>query len=327
MFTIRLLSLLSAFFLFSVSLAAQITFTQDDVRFFEKKSSSYQRWLDKTGLGEALYFDRLMLSKENTSLGMLLNIKATDLDTAISLWNRARTDYYSSTGDSLEKKLFMTFVEFMEIPPEQGNIQIYVKDATGEYIKCFYVFVWENEGLIMTKNSIGGCREMIDLNITLNPVRVVRISGKKTTTVPKNLSTDDVFNGIEKFVRERYGVQQCEDRTPVVKVVRTNVSMTVTIENLCKVVLTDEQKSYWCKIMEAMDIVCNDMRRERLIFKFDYLAGSNTLSGYLSGKFGSGVYYPRSESGYYDMEPDFSSYLRTFHSQFQVELKSYLDKL
>ncbi|MFM8373719.1 MAG: hypothetical protein ACKOCO_15155, partial [Bacteroidota bacterium] len=170
MFTIRQLSLLSAFLLFSVSLAAQITFTQDDIRFFEKKSASYQRWLDKTGLGEALYFDKLMLSKENKSLGMLLNIKATDLDTAVSLWNRARTDYYSSTGDSLENKLFMTFTEFMEIPPEQGNIQIYVKDARGEYIKCFYVFVWEREGRIMTKDSIGGCKDNIDLNITLNPV-------------------------------------------------------------------------------------------------------------------------------------------------------------
>ena len=327
MFTIRQLSLLSAFLLFSVSLAAQITFTQDDIRFFEKKSASYQRWLDKTGLGEALYFDKLMLSKENKSLGMLLNIKATDLDTAVSLWNRARTDYYSSAGDSLENKLFMTFTEFMEIPPEQGNIQIYVKDARGEYIKCFYVFVWEREGRIMTKDSIGGCKDNIDLNITLNPVKVVKIPGKKTTTVTKRLSTDEVFNGIESFIRERYVMQLCEDRNPVVKVERTNVSMTVTIENLCKVVLTDEQKSYWCKIMEAMGVACNDMRRERLEFKFDYLTGSNTLSGYLSGKFGSGVYYPRSESGYYDMEPDFSSYIRTFHSQFQVDLKSYLDNL
>ena len=327
MFTIRQLSLLSAFLLFSVSLAAQITFTQDDIRFFEKKSASYQRWLDKTGLGEALYFDKLMLSKENKSLGMLLNIKATDLDTAVSLWNRARTDYYSSAGDSLENKLFMTFTEFMEIPPEQGNIQIYVKDARGEYIKCFYVFVWEREGRIMTKDSIGGCKDNIDLNITLNPVKVVKIPGKKTTTVTKRLSTDEVFNGIESFIRERYVMQLCEDRNPVVKVERTNVSMTVTIENLCKVVLTNEQKSYWCKIMEAMGVACNDMRRERLEFKFDYLTGSNTLSGYLSGKFGSGVYYPRSESGYYDMEPDFSSYIRTFHSQFQVDLKSYLDNL
>ncbi|MEY3249695.1 MAG: hypothetical protein RL742_1738, partial [Bacteroidota bacterium] len=141
------------------------------------------------------------------------------------------------------------------------------------------------------------------------------------------LDSKQVFDGIETFLKKKYTKTNCYDRYPKLRVeLRTETVLKISISDLCKLVLTDEEKSAWCILMEALGGNCNDMRRERLEFTFRYLSGSNELSGELTGKFGSGVYRPR-ESGYMDMEPDFSDYLKDFHLKFQGELKAHLNKL
>ena len=49
------------------------------------------------------------------------------------------------------------------------------------------------------------------------------------------------------------------------------------------------------------------------------------LTGSLTGKFGSGVYKPRT-SGYMDMEPDFEEdFLKPYVQRFNNDLKKYLE--
>jgi len=119
--------------------AQTIKFDAENLAFFQNKAERYQRWLDQTGLGTALRVTKVRLKKDSTELELLLRANSTDLDTAIALWNRAKDDYNLSTGQPLEEKLFQTFVAFMEIPPEQGNVQVYVLDADGAFIPCFFV--------------------------------------------------------------------------------------------------------------------------------------------------------------------------------------------
>ncbi len=323
----KTLPVTAALLLFCSFLNAQITFNSDDAAFFNEKAEKYQRWLDKTGLGRALRFDKLRLKDDSTELEMFLLMKSTDLDTAISMWSQVKKDFQSSPDRaSLEEKLFLTFVDFMEIPPEQGNVQIYVKDAAGEYIKCFFVAAGVKKGKVVSREQIGECRADINFNIPISPAPVKKVTGKRTTFVQKQLGTDEVFSAIERFIRQQYGVTRCYDRTPELNVTKNGAAMTLTVENLCRVVLTNENQSLWCDVMNSMGISCNDMRRERLEFKFTYQEGSNALTGTLSGKFGSGVYKPRA-SGYFDMEPDFSDYINSFHRDFQSQLKEYLNKL
>ncbi len=311
---------------FSGRLAAQtIRFSADDFAFFTHKTEAYQRWLDLNGLGQALHVTKVRLKKDSTELELLLHVNATDLDTAIALWNRAQDDVRLSSDQPLEEKLFQTFADFMEIPPAQGNVQVYVLDADGAYIPCFYVAIWEEDGRIRTDSRIRECKDK-PIAVSLAPLPLRKTVKGQTAEIERRLTGKQVFDGIEAFLKAKYTRTNCYDRRPEVLVeLRTETFLRISISDLCRVVLTDEQKSIWCRTAETLGWKCNDLRRERLEFEFTYLSGSNSLSGRLTGKFGSGVYRPRA-SGYMDMEPDFNDYLETFHLKFQQELKAYLEK-
>ncbi|MEZ4919362.1 MAG: hypothetical protein R2792_09670 [Saprospiraceae bacterium] len=305
--------------------AQRIRFTAEDFRFFNKKSEHYQRWLDATGLGQALGVTKVRLKRDSTELEMLLHLNETQLDTAIALWCRAQDDVRLSSDQTLEEQLFRTFAAFMEIPPEQGNIQVYVLDSDGVYIPCFYVAIWEEEGYVRSESKLRECKDK-PIAISLSPLPLRKTVKGRTIETPQNLTSKQVFDRIEAFLRKKYTQTNCYDRYPKVLVEdRTETFLRVSITDLCRVVLTDEQKSLWCQGMELIGWPCNDVRRERLEFEFTYLSGSNSLTGRLTGKFGSGVYKPRT-SGYMDMEPDFEDYLDTFHLKFKQELKKYLEQ-
>jgi hypothetical protein len=310
---------------YSTRLSSQVAFTTEDLEFFQQKAAVYQQWLDKTGLGEAIHVTKVRLKKDSTELELLLHVNATDLDTAIALWNRAKDDYSLTNGQLLEEKLFQTLAAFMEIPPSQGNVQVYVLDEDGAYIPCFYVGIWEEAGNIRTESKMRDCKDKpIDLNLRPLPLR--RTINGKTTEIQRNLTSAQVFDSIEAFLKRKYTRTTCYDRRPEMLVeLRTESTLRISISDLCRVVLTDEKNSPWCRAVEALGWKCTDVRRERLEFEFTYLSGSNNLSGRLVGKFGSGVYRPR-KSGYLDMEPDFNDYLDTYHLRFQQELKTHLEK-
>ncbi len=302
-----------------------ITFNEKDTPFFDQKSVAYQRWLDKTGLGAALQVTKLRLKKDSTELEMLLRVNATDLDSAIALWNRCKDDYHLATGQDIEEKLFWNFSSFMEIPPAQGNVQVYVLDSDGAYIPCFYVGIWEENGSIRWDSKIRECKDK-PLDIQLKPLVLTQTTRGKTTEIKKARTSEDVFNSIMAFLSGRYGAVNCHDRKPEIEEEsRNETSMRVSISDLCRVVLTDEKESMWCRGVKLLGWDCNDVRRERLEFEFTYATGSDRISGKLTGKFGSGVYRPR-KSGYMDMEPDFNDYLDDFHRKFQLALKAYLEK-
>ena len=252
-------------------------------------------------------------------------MNTTDLDTAIALWNRCKDDYHLATNQDFEEKLFRNFASFMEIPPAQGNVQVYVLDGDGAYIPCFYVGIWEESGTIRWESKMRECRDK-PLDIQLKPLVFQKTTRGKTTELKKARSSTDVFDRIMAFLGARYGATDCYDRKPEVEEEsRTETSLHVSVSDLCRVVLTDEKRSLWCDGVEVLGWKCNDVRRERLEFEFNFAPGSDRISGKLTGKFGSGVYRPRT-SGYMDMEPDFNDYLEEFHRKFQLALKAYLEK-
>ena len=322
---IPLFALLASLFFCPRIPAQTIAFTAEDLFFFQQKADTFQRWLNKTGLGTALQTSKVRLKKDSTELELLLRVNTGDLDTAIALWNRAKDDYSLTAGQPLEETLFQTFAHFMEIPPAQGNVQVYVLDSDGAYVPCFFVGIWEEKGRIRTEARIRECKDK-PVDINLHPLPLRKPVKGKTSEIRRQLSSAQVFDGIETFLREKYIRTDCYNRYPELLVeLRTESFLRISISDLCRVVLTDEQKGLWCRTVETLGWQCNDVRRERLEFEFNYLTGSNNLSGRLVGKFGSGVYKPR-KSGYMDMEPDFIDYLDAFHIKFQQALKAYLEK-
>lgn len=297
----------------------------EDLEFFQSQSIAYQQWLDKTGLGKALAVQEVKLKKSGTELELHLRLRPTDLDSAIGLWRQIKADFQSTSDQSLEEKLFRVFVHKMEIPPAQGNVQIYVFDKKGNYIPCFYVPIWEEKGFIKSEEVVGECRDK-PIDIRFKPQQIRQTLKGKTTMVERQLSSDEVFDRAVQFLRNKYGRSECYDRYPeIVEELRTETILKVSVTDLCRVVLTEEQNSLWCKSVEALGWKCNDVRRERLEFEFFYPGNSKSLTGKLTGKFGSGVYRPR-KSGYMDMEPDFEDYLDAFNLKLHQELKVWLEK-
>jgi len=264
-------------------------------------------------------------------LELLLLLRTNDPDTAVALWKNINQRFPESAADTLalEAELFQTFARQMQIPPDKGNVQIYIRDWRGMYIPCFYVWIWSEKGVLKSEVRLNECRAKI-FDVTIKPVTVRQTAKGKRTEVPRKVPPNEVFDEILRFAREQYEVTTCYDRQPKVEVdyqKTKNNTLEFTVTDLCRVVLSDEQKSTWCLILDKLGYPCNDVRRERLVFTFNYIPTDTgyQLQGRLQGLFGSGVYKPR-VSGYMDMEPDFDDYLSTYVNGFQERLKIRLQK-
>ena len=312
-------------------LAAQTEDLSTNLPFFRQTLPQYQRWLDATGLGRVLRVDSFQLKKNNGELELLLLLRTNDPDTAVAMWKSINLSFPERGGDTLalEAELFHTFARQMQIPPDRGNVQIYIRDRRGMYIPCFYVWIWSEDGVLKTEVRYNECRYKT-FDVTVKPVTVRQTAKGKKTEIPRKVQPNEVFDEILRFAREQYEVTQCYDRFPRVEVdyqKTKNSTLEFTVTDLCRVVLSDEKKSSWCEILDTLGFPCNDARRERLVFSFTYIPNDTgyQLQCRLQGLFGSGVYKPRI-SGYMDMEPDFDDYLSTYVNGFQNRLAKRLQK-
>ncbi|GJM31689.1 MAG: hypothetical protein DHS20C18_06900 [Saprospiraceae bacterium] len=322
----KLLFLIVIFF--SCSLGAQ-DFLGDDLPFFQKKSQLFDHWLKTNGMGEVLKVDKIQLAKEETDLELFLLLNTTNPDTAAAIWTGLKAQFSKNNiGQTLEKTLYDTFVRMMEIPSKQGNIQVYFPKADGiGHSLCFYVWIWEETGKIEQESKLNACRAQL-LNIPITLPEVKQVSGNATLRVATNTDAKAVFDNIIQYAKKRYEVIKCHNRSPKVQSIQQNdYSLSFVVNDLCQEVLSNEQKSLWCDFVELWWGPCNDIRRERLEFTFNFIPTQEGyfLNGSLTGKFGSGVYRPRI-SGYMDMEPNFEEdFLIPYVQDFQNDLRQYLE--
>jgi hypothetical protein len=320
----------SLFLLLLTSLLQAQDFLGSDTSFFQVKAKLYQEWLDKKGMGKALKMDKVELKKNGNELELFLSVRTHDPDSAAAIWTSLGTDFKKQNPDEeLVSALFHTFVRLMEIPPAQGNVQVYFpnKNSAG-YNPCFYVWIWEEDNKVKEESRTNNCRAQ-QLTIDVAPAKVKQVTSKNATPISSKDQARVVFDKILRYARQRYEVKNCENRNPRVEEDETtDYSLTFTVSDLCREVLTEEERSLWCDFVTKWWGPCNDMRRERLEFTFNFIPNDTgyTLTGTLTGKFGSGVYVPR-KSGYMDMEPDFEEdFLKPYVKKFQKDLKLYLEK-
>lgn len=133
----------------------------------------------------------------------------------------------------------------------------------------------------------------------------------------------------EKYPSNKYQNDKiCQNRWPqVVWEPSPENQLSFSVSDLCREVLTNSQLSVWCTIAKSIgwDNSCNDIKREKITFYFNYSA---TTNGYqidckVTGLFGSGVYVPRT-SGYMSMDPDFLDFEADYAKKFQYELQQRL---
>lgn len=313
-----------------------IAFCQEDLSgdmpFFQKRAMEYQEWLMEKGLGKLIQVDHVQFKmlkngqQDKTELELILVLRTNDLDTAVGQWNSMKKSF-DTPVDSIEAFLYRSFVHKMEINPEKGNIQIYLKDSTGKYLPCFYIWIWWSKGEIITQKKLNDCKAKT-FDIFIPPYKINH-SGRiqSTKVIPNKIKTpNEVFNAISTYLRvnlllaPRYKTI-LKDRKPIIEdSLRVASHFEFVVANLGKEVLTDQSRSAWEKWVGI-----NTIAMERLSFQFDYIPnqdGSFNLKCIIDGKYGSGVFKPR-KSAYINMEDDFEDFFETY----KVKLRQALIKL
>lgn len=304
--------------------------------FFEQKAAEYQHWLEAKGFGAVLKVERVRLKVDrnrkvdSTELELFLLFRATDVDTAIAKWNRLKKDV-DTDADSLEALLFRTFIHKMEIPEAQGNIQIYVRDKSANYIKDTHIWIWSEAGTIVSEKKVAVTKsKSFELNIPANKVKATGKGNSTKVPVARRRSPNEVFNIILKHVKTsmiehpRYK-KELDDRKPHIESdsVRTATTFRFTVADMGKEVLTDQNRSFW----ESW-VGVNTIAMERLSFQFEYIPaidGGYSLKCAIEGKFGSGVFKPRT-TGYMNMEPDFDDFFEKYKNDFRQAVQNLLQQ-
>ncbi len=303
-----------------ISAQEKDSFSIEDYRFFQKKAAEYNRWLQQTNLGKTLAVELVRLKKHDTELELILNVRTHHPDSAVGMWNQLRRDFSTiSNGQSLESELFRVFVHKMEIPPVQGNVQVYVPDPDGSHNQCFYVGIWEENNMLQLDARLNPCKST-PVDVSVKPIVLKKMVKGKSVEVKKTLTSAEIFDKTIAFAY-RWEQPTCPERYPkVTDIERSGARLKFTVSDLCQVVLTDEKRSLWCDLVMAVGGTCNDTRRERLEFDIEFLPDENKLRCNILGKIGSGVYKPR-KNGWMNMEPDFADYLEDFIKKFKTDLE------
>ncbi len=323
----RLLLFIVLLFLTSPVLMAQANLKQD-LPFLQKKARLYQRWLDSKNLGKLIKVDSIHLAKSGNELELFLKLKEPNPGRAVGTWRGLQRSFQPSpSAKTLEASLFNTFVRFTEVDPSYANVQIYIPKGNG-YNGCFYVWAWEENGQPMRTNEFYGCMSQT-INIEVPTPKFSTAAAQTNTHVNRKAAAADIFKAVQDFAKKQYEInkENCEGRQPTVLAPekQTNYYLEFYVEDLCREVLIDEKQSLWCDFVELWWGPCNDMRRERLEFQINLNRGDDSynLNIEITGKFGSGIYRPR--TGWMDMEPDFEeAFLKPYAKNFQRELKAYL---
>lgn len=317
-------------FLLSTPSFAQNENLLADFPFFQRKAEEYQSWLEDKALNQALRVDHVQFKTSNitaktdsSELELILLLRAHDPDSAMGQWNSLKKSF-DSPADSLEAFLYRSFIHRMEIHPAKGNIQIYIQNADRRYIPCFYIWIWWENGRVLTKKQIQACRTK-SFEVYIPPYRINKVGQGQTAKVaqPQIKSAKKVFDLISSYVKRnllkapRYKTI-LKDRKPIVEdSLRVGNYYSLTLANLGKEVLTDQTRAFW-----ENWIGLNTIAMERLSFQFDYLPnpdGSFNLRCSIDGKYGSGVFKPR-KSAYLNMEDDFNDFFETYKNNFRQAL-------
>jgi hypothetical protein len=341
---IRLKFFFFLLFLPCSALAQPRPFSDADMVFFQKKAIQYQRWLDTLGISPTLRVEEVRFQKnrktgkiDRSELELFLTLSAPDPDTAAAEWNSLSKGYEKTAGRSLKDALFRTFIHNMEIPAAQGNVQIYARKSSGKRSPCFFVWVWEDKGVLKDSLLRNGCKAQT-FNVSVPPIEVKKAGSKgKSAAIKKSMKPDEAFDKVMAFVREKYPYNKyertdCSGRHPAVEdEERKDGVLRFTLTELCREALTNGNLGAWCKIARATGWQkdCNDIRRERLEFTITYTpndrTGGFTLDCHLRGKFGASDYVPRS-GDYFDMDPDFLKFEEEYARIFKRDLSEYCKK-
>ena len=309
--------LLTLLLVFIQSASAQSEDLREDKAFFEQQKDLYQKWLDKSGLGEVLYTKDIEITEERVNLYLAFHYQK--IDSIVFGWDKLVESYRIKGGLSIEQTLFYKWVNLIEIPQGAATVQIYDTYDLSKVPLYYHRFYFEEN---VVKDDSSGYRAPLK-KITLRPPDQSQDKQSALLAFKKHMNKAALYDKIITYSEKRYETTSCENRHPNVVVLENEEVLRFEVLDLCKEVLIDETQPTLCGILKTFGRPCNWVKREMLIFtvSFEEMIDGVRLHIEIDGKYGSGFYDKVKRGGYISMEIDFDEYLERYADLFKEDLK------
>lgn len=312
------------FFLFLSPLlvSGQVEDLTKDLPFFTGQMDKYQRWLDRSGLGDLLEVEDIKVEPERLSL--YLSFPFEDIDSVMTAWESLKDGFEANSPLTLEQALFYKLIHFMEIRQSMADVQIFdTYNLKNEPLFMRAIYFEDGEVKVEESNPRAEKRE-----VAIRAVSFRDMKEPSVEAVQERYPRDQVFELIydyaqERFCRRCYEDTNCSGRQPHIRLLEQSTVMRFEVTDLCREVLTDAANPTLCRILDGIGYDCNWVRREKLEFTFTYTPDDEgfLLGVEIDGKYGSGRYDQVPRGGYYSMEVDFDDYLEDYADTLSTTLK------
>jgi|GEM_PF-3059524 hypothetical protein len=283
---------------------AQSTDLRNDQVFFIQQQAVYQGWLEETGLNPALQVERIQVDSHKVTLTLQFNYK--DSDTATSAWNRLRQDFQENFGLALEERLFFKFSTVMEVKLEQAELRIINYPKYGELPVVDGTIYFDSAFKKVARKGIFRKEEKSNVFI---PSFIL------DTSFTKRLSMSDSLNFTEQL---QYKLnQELANRLRNYFEQKTDKKY-VYLPNKNPIQL--EVMNIKSEVIPAGWVSFNNPN-EHLVITIDHKITKKGLDFFctIDGKFGNGLFKPRSLRGFRDMSPNYKHELKRYTNEFATD--------
>lgn len=289
-----------------------------DLAFFQKETKTYQKWLDKSGIGTVLSVRELEVKEKELTL--YLEFHYQDIDSVVRAWNAVKTAFELEQPISLEQQLLYKLTNIMEVRESMASVAIFdTYDLRKEPLFLRGIYFEAGKVAIEESNPRSKTRE-----ITFSPSQL-KGDKKKISNADfrKAYSKEVVFEKITQFAEKHFQRKTCLERNPKVRFVENEEVLRFKATDLCREVLTDAANPLLAQLLSKVGYDANWVKREKLDILIAYKEQDTGFQLHITidGKYGSGLYSQVGRGGYYSMEIDFDAYLEDYADEFKELLR------
>lgn len=281
--------------------SAQKDDLREDSLFFLEQEKNYQSWLNATGLGKSFSSKGLYILEN--SIVLQLEFLSAPEDTAIWALKRLRSDYLLQSGFPLEEELFYRMVSLLEITPPQAIIQI--RNTPGTDGLPAIDFRIEYDLIEQRVGTKGFLRSTVKDSVFIPAFALSTSYNQSNKWIDVNTVSDNRRYAISQKIAAKfseYFAQKTERRFIIPR---------------CRNPVMCEVMNVKGEVVPPGFFGITDPY-ERLVFTIDVQPEKNGLRIFctVDGKYGSGLFRPRTVQGFRDMFPEYHAELSRYTEHF-----------
>ena len=262
---------------------ASAQYAAEDSIFFDTAAIQYQTWLEYTNFSEVLSVHNYECNAEKLTLVLTTYDRTT--------WLNLRNSYQDKHQKHIGKILFKEMRFLFEVPIDAAFIKIIsTNDDYDITIK------YENQSIIVDELFAEGIRMKGVSPISMNTTSTAPI-------IAKNRDESEIEDLkkriIDHFQAHYIGKEQPWGREAHIDVLEIDNEFSIEITNISKEILDDFMIGYFELIV--IDVLITPKGND-IEIDYDF-----------RGKYGSGIFIAPRRSGYKDMTPKYSEYLKRYN--------------